>query len=60
MANVYPGDLVAICMGGAYGAVLSSNYNARTRASEIMVAGNGWRVVRQRESYEDLVRLEKG
>lgn len=59
IANVFPGDLVAICTAGAYGAVLSSNYNARLRASEIMVAGSGWRVIRQRESYEDLVRLEK-
>ncbi len=59
VANVFPGDLVAICTAGAYGAVLSSNYNARTRAAEIMAAGNGYRVVRLRESYEDLIRLEK-
>ncbi|MCC6344761.1 MAG: diaminopimelate decarboxylase [Bryobacterales bacterium] len=58
LANVLPGDLVAICTAGAYGFVLSSNYNARPRAAEVMVAGNGWRVVRQRESVEDLARGE--
>ncbi|MBI3683044.1 MAG: diaminopimelate decarboxylase [Acidobacteria bacterium] len=58
MANVLPGDLVAIAMAGAYGFVLSSNYNARPRAAEVLVAGKGWRIVRQRESYEDLVRGE--
>lgn len=58
IANVLPGDLVAVATTGAYGFVMSSNYNARTRASEIMVAGNGWRVVRQRETFEDLVRGE--
>lgn len=58
MANVLPGDLVAIRTAGAYGFVQASNYNARTRAAEVMVAGNGWRVVRQRETFEDLVRGE--
>lgn len=58
LANVLPGDLVAICTAGAYGFVLSSNYNARPRAAEVMVAGNGWRVVRQRESVDDLARGE--
>jgi diaminopimelate decarboxylase len=58
MANVLPGDLVAICTAGAYGFVQSSNYNSRPRAAEVMVAGNGWRVVRQRESLEDLTRGE--
>ncbi|MBI4907760.1 MAG: diaminopimelate decarboxylase [Acidobacteria bacterium] len=58
MANVLPGDLVAVATTGAYSFVMSSNYNARPRASEIMVAGNGWRVVRQRETFDDLVRGE--
>lgn len=56
--NVMPGDLVAILTAGAYGSVQSSNYNARPRAAEVMVAGTGWRVIRHRESYEDLVRGE--
>lgn len=58
IANVMPGDLVAICTAGAYGNVLSSNYNSRLRAAEVMVAGAGWRMVRNRETYEDLVRGE--
>lgn len=58
IANVLPGDLVAICTAGAYGFVLSSNYNARGRAAEVLVSGQSWRIVRRRESYEDLVRGE--
>lgn len=58
MANVMPGDLVAIFTAGAYGFVQSSNYNARPRAAEVMVAGTGWRTVRVRESFEDMVRGE--
>lgn len=60
LPNVLPGDLLAICSAGAYGFVQSSNYNSRPRAAEILVAGDTWRVVRQRESYEDLVRGEIG
>jgi diaminopimelate decarboxylase len=58
MAQVLPGDLVAIRSAGAYGFVQSSNYNSRPRAAEVMVEGSSWRVVRLRESYEDLVRGE--
>jgi diaminopimelate decarboxylase len=59
MPQVLPGDLVAIRSAGAYGFVQSSNYNSRPRAAEVMVEGPTWRVVRQRESYEDLVRGEE-
>jgi diaminopimelate decarboxylase len=58
MADVQPGDIVAICTAGAYGFVQSSNYNSRPRAPEVLVEGSTWRVVRKRESYEDLVRGE--
>ncbi len=58
MANVLPGDLLAVCTAGAYGFVLSSNYNARPRAAEALVEESSWRVVRARETYEDLVRGE--
>jgi diaminopimelate decarboxylase len=58
MACVMPGDFVAVRDAGAYGFVLSSNYNSRTRAPEILVEGDGWRVIRARETYEDLVRGE--
>ncbi|HTP33184.1 MAG TPA: diaminopimelate decarboxylase [Candidatus Acidoferrales bacterium] len=58
MANVMPGDYLAVCTAGAYGFVLSSNYNSRPRAPEVLVEGGQWRVVRQREKLEDLVRGE--
>jgi len=58
VANVLPGDLLAICTAGAYGFVLASNYNARPRPAEVLVDGGQWRTVRARESYEDLVRGE--
>jgi diaminopimelate decarboxylase len=59
MAQVLPGDLVAIRSAGAYGFVQSSNYNSRPRSAEVMVEGSSWRIARQRESYEDLVRGEE-
>jgi diaminopimelate decarboxylase len=55
---VKPGDLLAIRTAGAYCFALSSNYNARARAAEIMVDGEIAHVVRQRESLEDLYALE--
>jgi diaminopimelate decarboxylase len=58
MANVMPGDYLAVCTVGAYGFVLSSNYNSRPRAPEVLVEGGGWRVIRQRETQADLVRGE--
>jgi diaminopimelate decarboxylase len=58
LANVMPGDFLAVCTAGAYGFVLSSNYNSRPRAPEILVEGATFRVVRQRETYEDLIRGE--
>jgi diaminopimelate decarboxylase len=53
-----PGDFLAVCTAGAYGFVLSSNYNARPRAPEVLVEGEHYRVIRQRETYEDLTRGE--
>jgi len=58
MANVMPGDYLAVCAAGAYGFVLSSNYNSRLRAPEVLVEGGGYRVIRKRENYADLVRGE--
>ncbi len=58
IANVLPGDLLAVCTAGAYGFVAASNYNSRPRAAEVLVEGNAWRVIRQRETLEDLVRGE--
>jgi diaminopimelate decarboxylase len=58
MPNVMPGDLLAIRTAGAYGFVAASNYNARPRPPEILVEGATYRVVRKRETYEDLIRGE--
>jgi diaminopimelate decarboxylase len=58
LAELMPGDAVAICTAGAYGFVQSSNYNARPRAAEVLVEGDSWRVIRRRETYEDLIRGE--
>jgi diaminopimelate decarboxylase len=58
MANVMPGDFLAVCTAGAYGFVQSSNYNSRPRAVEVLVEGSTYRVIRKRETYQDLVRGE--
>lgn len=58
MANALPGDLLAVCTAGAYGMVASSNYNARPRPAEALVEGDTWRLVRARETLEDLIRGE--
>jgi diaminopimelate decarboxylase len=53
-----PGDLLAIMTAGAYGFVLSSNYNSRPRAAEVLIEGSRAHIARQRESWEDLARGE--
>ncbi len=53
------GDSLAVMTSGAYGFTMSSNYNSRRRACEVLVRGSSFRVVRQRETYQDLVRGEK-
>jgi diaminopimelate decarboxylase len=52
------GDLYAVASAGAYGMVMASNYNSRPRPVEVLVEGDGYRVVRPRESFEDLYRGE--
>lgn len=52
-------DLLSIFTAGAYGSTMASNYNARTRAAEVLVDGNKFSVIRKRETYEDLVSPEK-
>jgi diaminopimelate decarboxylase len=44
---------------GAYGFCMSSNYNSRRRVAEVMVDGDKFFVIRERESFEDLIRNEK-
>jgi len=56
--DAQPGDLLAVQSTGAYGFVMSSNYNSRPRAPELLVDGDRYAVITRRESYEDLVRNE--
>lgn len=58
LPQVKPGELLAIFTAGAYGNVLSSNYNARPRPAEVLVEGSLWRLARRRESFRDLIRGE--
>jgi len=51
-------DLLAILSAGAYGFVMSSNYNSRPRAAEVLVSGKEHYYVRRRETIEDLFALE--
>jgi diaminopimelate decarboxylase len=55
---VAAGDYLAVFSAGAYGFTQSSNYNSRPRAAEVLVEGDRWRVIRRRETWEDLIRGE--
>ena len=59
MPLVQSGELLAIMSAGAYGFVMSSNYNSRPRVAEVLVNGDRYQVIRKRECYEDLITLEK-
>jgi len=59
VALLEPGELLAIMSAGAYGFSLSSNYNSRPRVVEVLVTGKTYQVIRRRETYQDLVRLEE-
>jgi diaminopimelate decarboxylase len=58
LPDVEPGALLAVMSAGAYGFVMSSQYNARPRAPEVLVSGSRYAVVRRRETFADLVRGE--
>ena len=53
------GDLLAVFTAGAYGFTMSSNYNTRPMAAEVLVEGDKFKVIRKRQTYEDLIALEK-
>ncbi len=59
ICEVKCGEYLAIMSSGAYGMVMSSNYNARRRAAEVMVDKNGFHLIRGRESFEHLVMDEE-
>jgi diaminopimelate decarboxylase len=58
MRRPEPGDLLAVLSAGAYGMSMSSNYNSRPRAAEVLLTGREWKVARRRETHLDLVRQE--
>jgi diaminopimelate decarboxylase len=59
MPEMRQGELLAVLQAAAYGQAQASNYNARCRAAEILVEESSYRVVRRRESYDDMIRGEE-
>ena len=59
LSPVAQGDLLAVFSAGAYGFVMSSQYNSRPRAAEVMVEGDRHVLVRGRETYNELLALEE-
>jgi len=59
LPDVHPGEVLAVMSAGAYGFVMSSNYNSRPRVPEALVKDGEIHVIRARESYDDLVKGEK-
>ncbi len=55
---VKPGQFLAVMSAGAYGFSMSSNYNSRPRAAEVLVHGSNHYLIRKRETYRDLIRGE--
>jgi len=60
MPELHEGDLVAIMSAGAYGFVMASNYNSRPLPAEALVRGDGFALIRKRQTWKDLVRDEIG
>jgi diaminopimelate decarboxylase len=58
MDRVAPGDLVAFMTAGAYGATMASTYNSRALTPEVLVSGNKWAVVRERQPIEALIAAD--
>jgi diaminopimelate decarboxylase len=59
MAKVEAGDLLAVMTAGAYGAVQSGTYNTRPLIAEVLVKGDKWALVRERQTYEELIGLDQ-
>jgi diaminopimelate decarboxylase len=59
LAPVEPGDLLAVLDAGAYGMSQSSNYNTRLRPAEVLVEGSKARLIRRRETMDDLLAPER-
>ncbi len=59
MAETKTGDLIAFKTAGAYGAVMSGTYNSRRLIPEVLVSGDKWAVVRPRQTYDELIGLDR-
>ena len=59
ISRVMQGELLAVMSAGAYGFALSSNYNGRPRAAEVMVKGKDFFIIREREKNRDLTKGSK-
>ncbi len=59
MAEPAPGDLLAVMTAGAYGAVQAGTYNSRLLIPEAMVDGDRWAIIRPRQSFDDLIGLDR-
>jgi diaminopimelate decarboxylase len=60
LQEVQSGDLLVVRDAGAYGFCMASNYNLRPRPAEVLVEAETARLIRRRETFEDLVRTEVG
>lgn len=58
LGEVNPGDVLAIWAAGAYGMTQASNYNARTRPSEVLIDGTRTKLIRRRETQDDVLRTD--
>ena len=58
LASVHPGDIIAIPVCGAYSIPMASNYNAMPRPAIVMVKESRARLIRRRETYEDMMNLD--
>ena len=58
IADVKPGEILAEMSAGAYGFSMSSTYNSRPLAAEVLVDGNKWSIIRRRQTMEQMVQDE--
>ena len=59
LPTVKQGDVLAVFSAGAYGMAMASNYNSHPRPAEVLVIGDSYRLIRQRECYADLLAVER-
>ena len=59
LARVKRGDLLSVMSAGAYGYAMASNYNVRGRVAEVMVKNNKFKIIKERETFKDLIRGER-